>query len=343
MSYPYRKMNRKPSINYLVILLCIGVLVLLNIVLGSSPISFSEVLNTLKGQGDSVTSNIIFNLRLPEVMMAMMVGVSLSLSGLLMQTFFRNPLAGPSVLGLSSGAGLGVAIVMMTGLPAMLSFGSGLAVQVLASAIGTGVVLALIVSLSRIVKDNTSLLIIGLMVGYFASAVVGSLEVFAERISLQKFVFWGMGSFSSTTWREIQLIFVILMVLVLATLFISKILDVYLLGEDYPTTMGVDIKKWRIIIILLAGLMTGVVTAFAGPVAFLGLAVPHVARMIFKTAKHGVLIPGTLLLGMMIALACLLVSKLPGLDFRLPINAVTSLIGAPVVIFLIFKQRKMRL
>ncbi|MFT4660956.1 MAG: iron complex transport system permease protein [Patiriisocius sp.] len=338
-------MTKSNRLLYLLLFVLIALAVILNIAAGSSYISLGDVVKTLLG-GDKTSTNfnIIWQLRIPEVIMAILVGMALSLSGLLMQTFFRNPLAGPSVLGLSSGAGLGVALAMMTGVFANLTGSLGAtAIQVLASALGTGVVLVLIISIAKVVKDNTSLLLIGLMVGYFASAVVGSLEIFAERISLQKFVFWGMGSFSSVTWDQLFFIAIAISLLLFLSFFISKPLDAYLLGEEYATSMGMDVKKWRMIIILLAGLLTGIVTAFAGPVAFLGLAVPHMARMIFKSAKHSVLIPGSLLLGAGTALLCLLISKLPGLPFRLPINSVTSLIGAPMVIYLVFKQRKMRL
>jgi len=333
------------GLSYILITALIAVLVLINIGTGSYYIPLSEVWSSLFVQpANGANPKIIFQSRIPEILMAIIVGSALSLSGLLMQTFFRNPLAGPSVLGLSSGAGLGVALAMMTGMFSGAALGLGMTmVQVLASAVGTGVVLLLIIALAKVVKDNTSLLLIGLMVGYFASAIVGSLEIFAERISLQKFVFWGMGSFSSVDYDQLIFIGFGIGALVIFSMFMTKALDTYLLGEQYALSMGMNVKQWRIIIIVVAGLLTGIVTAFAGPVAFIGLAVPHMARMIFRSAKHGVLIPSTILLGISTALLCLFISKLPGFSFRLPINSVTSLIGAPMVIYLIFKQKRMRL
>lgn len=332
----------KKTSSLIIIALGIALMVVANLKWGSVSLSWGEIgegLSTIFSQSEG---NIISNVRLPEIIVASLAGIALALSGLLMQTFFRNPLAGPSVLGISSGASLGVALVLLINFNLNLGFAQG-GLVVGAALLGTAIMIALLLLFASVVKDNTSLLIVGLMAGYFVSAIVSSLTVFAGRVSLQKFVFWGLGSFSLNMDYELLFIAVVVVVTSIALYFMSKPLDTYLLGEDHAFTLGLNVKKWRWIIIGITGILTGIITAYTGPIAFVGLAVPHLARLIFKTSNHRWLIPACVLMGVLVTLACLLISKLPGLPYRLPINAVTSLVGAPVVIYLVYQQKSVRL
>lgn len=318
-----------------------------NISFGSITIPFKEVYNSLTGgySSKSTWEYIIINYRLPKAITAVLVGMGLSISGLLMQTLFRNPLAGPYVLGLSSGASLGVAFVIL-GASVLPSFLSGILLSpygiVLASTLGSTSVLLLVLLVSQRLRDTMSILIVGLMFGSFTSAVVGVLTYFSSAEQLQKFTFWSMGNLGNLSWTSI----LILTICVLLGLFLSllsiKPLNALLLGENYAKSMGLNFNKARLIIILATSILTGSITAYAGPIAFIGLAVPHIAKLVFQTSNHTVLFWSTLLFGAAIMLVCDVVSQMPGMEITLPINAITSILGAPVVIWLLVRKRNFK-
>ena len=317
-----------------------------NISFGSITIPFREVFNSLTGgqASKSTWEYIIINYRLPKAITAILVGMGLSVSGLLMQTLFRNPLAGPYVLGLSSGASLGVAFVILGAglLPPFLStiLLSSYGV-VLASTIGSSIVLLAVLVVSQRLRDTMAILIVGLMFGSFTSAIVGVLTYFSSAEQLQKFTFWSMGNLGNLSWSSIVILTVCVGIGLLLSLFSIKPLNALLLGENYARSLGLNFKKTRLIIIFATSILAGSITAYAGPIAFIGLAVPHIAKLVFQTSNHFVLYWSTLLLGASIMLFCDVISELPGLEITLPINAVTSIIGAPVVIWLLVSKRKM--
>lgn len=317
-----------------------------NISLGSIRIPFQDVFASLTGgqASRSTWEYIIINYRLPKAITAVLVGMGLSISGLLMQTLFRNPLAGPYVLGLSSGASLGVAFVIL-GAGLLPPFLSGILLSsygmVLASTLGSSTVLLVILILSRRLRDTMTILIVGLMFGSFTSAIVGVLSYFSSAEQLQKFTFWSMGSLGNLSWSSILILTVCVIIGLLLSLFSVKPLNALLLGENYAQSMGLNFKRTRFTIIIATSILAGSITAYAGPIAFIGLAVPHIAKLLFQTSNHSVLYWSTLLLGAAIMLICDAVSQMPGIDITLPINAITSLLGAPIVIWLIVRKRKM--
>lgn len=314
--------------------------------MGSISIPIKEVFKSLTGSHSSKETwdYIIVNYRLPKAITALLVGIGLSISGLLMQTLFRNPLAGPYVLGLSSGASLGVALVILGAsiLPPFLttfllsSYGI-----VLASSFGSLVVLLSILAISQRVRDTMTILIVGLMFGSLTSAIVGTLTYFSTAEQLQKFTFWSLGSLGNLSWHSILILSICIFVGLLLSLLSIKPLNALLLGENYARSLGINYKKTRLIIIFATSILAGSITAYAGPIAFIGLAVPHIAKLTFQTSNHFVLFWSTLLYGAIIMLICDTISQLPGNDFTLPINAVTSIFGAPIVIWLIIRKRKM--
>ncbi len=330
-------------------MLFLGLIILffVNISLGSITIPFKEVYTSLTGgqASKSTWEYIIINYRLPKAITAVLVGMGLSISGLLMQTLFRNPLAGPYVLGLSSGASLGVAFVIL-GAGVLPSFLSGIILSpygiVLASTLGSTSVLLLVLLVSQRLRDTMAILIVGLMFGSFTSSVVGVLTYFSSAEQLQKFTFWSLGNLGNLSWTSI----LILTICVLFGLFLSllsiKPLNALLLGENYAKSMGLNFNKARLVIIIATGILAGSITAYAGPIAFVGLAVPHIAKLVFQTSNHTVLFWSTLLFGAGIMLICDVVSQMPGMEITLPINAITSILGAPVVIWLLVRKRNFR-
>jgi iron complex transport system permease protein len=321
-------------------------LFIVNISLGSLSIPLKEVFQSLIGENTSKPAwdYIIINYRLPKSITAIAVGIGLSISGLLMQTLFRNPLAGPDVLGLSSGASLGVAFVVMglQLLPIDLSTTllSTLGI-VIASSLGSFIVLIAVLAFSKRLRDTVAILIVGLMFGSITNAIINSLTYFSTAEQLQKFTFWTMGSLGNLSWSSITVLVVCVILGLLLSFLSIKPLNALLLGENYARSLGIDYKKTRLIIILATSILTGSITAFAGPIAFIGLAVPHIAKLVFQTSNHIVLFWSTLLLGAIIMLICDSISQLPGSDLTLPINVVTSIFGAPVVIWLIIRKHKM--
>ena len=315
--------------------------------LGSVNIPFRDVYVSLTGgQASKATwEYIIINYRLPKSFTAVLVGTGLSISGLLMQTLFRNPLAGPYVLGLSSGASLGVAFVIL-GAGFLPSFLSSFVLSsygiVIASTFGSTMVLLLVLIVSQRLRDTMAILIVGLMFGSFTTAIVSVLTYFSTAEQLQKFTFWSMGSLGNLSWTTLSILAVCVGIGLLLSASSIKPLNALLLGENYAKSMGLNFRKARLIIIFATSILAGSITAFAGPIAFIGLAVPHIAKLTFQTSNHTVLFWSTLFFGAIIMLFCDIVSQMPGFDVTLPINAITSLIGAPVVIWLLIRKRNFR-
>ena len=338
--------QKRNTILFFLLTLGLVLLFFVNISFGSITIPFKDIYTSLTGgqASKSTWEYIIINYRLPKAITAILVGMGLSISGLLMQTLFRNPLAGPYVLGLSSGASLGVAFVILGAglLPPFLStiLLSSYGV-VLASTIGSSVVLLAVLMVSQRLRDTMAILIVGLMFGSFTSAIVGVLTYFSSAEQLQKFTFWSMGNLGNLSWSSIVILTVCVGIGLLLSLFSIKPLNALLLGENYARSLGLNFKKTRLIIIFATSILAGSITAYAGPIAFIGLAVPHIAKLVFQTSNHSVLYWSTLLLGASIMLICDVLSELPELEITLPINAVTSIIGAPVVIWLLVRKRKM--
>lgn len=338
--------NRRITIGILGIIILGIVLFALNLFVGSVMVPFEDIFKVLlKNDADKTMSVIIFNYRLPQALTALLAGAALAVAGLLMQTLFRNPLADPSMLGISSGASLGVGIViLLTGAisgAAVSSFGwwSTLGVS-LAAFIGAVLVLFVMMAFSSRMKNMTTLIIIGLMIAYLAGSITDILKFFSLKEDIHAFVIWGMGSFSGVGTSKMLVFAISIIIGLTATFFLSKNLNILLLGEMYAENLGLNIRKNSVIIILVSGYLTAIVTAYCGPIAFVGLAMPHIARFLFKSSDHRLLIPATMLIGMDMALFCNLIARMPGFDGNLPINAVTAFIGAPVVISVIMKSKK---
>lgn len=317
----------------------------LNISLGSVSIPLNSIFESLFGTTGNTNWQIIINdFRLPKAITAILVGSGLGISGLLMQTLFRNPLAGPFVLGITSGASLGVALVILgSGLFGGL-FATALISKwsiVIAASLGSFLVLLAVLAVSSKVRDTMAILIIGLMFGSITAAVVSVLSYFSSAEQLQQYVFWGFGSLSNLSWEELLIFFGIYGVGILLSIASIKGLNSLLLGDNYAKSLGLNLKQSRFIIILATSLIAGTVTAFAGPIAFIGLAIPHLTRQIFKTTNHKILLPAVFLFGAIVMLICDSIAQVPMSDYTLPINAITALVGAPVVIWLLVRQRKM--
>ncbi|NOY51013.1 MAG: iron ABC transporter permease [Chlorobi bacterium] len=333
-----------------IIVLTAGVLMLflLNLSYGSVLISWDRVLDALLGRiADSPDAIIINSYRLPQAVTATFVGMALGLSGLLLQTLFNNPLAGPSVLGISSGASFGVALVVLSGslsgIDFMLSgFALGNILVVVAALLGALAVLLLIIFVSSKIANIVVVLIIGIMIGYAINAMVGVLQFFSRSLELQAYVLWGLGSFSKTSLPQSIGLAISVSVLVVLGFLFQNSLNVFLMGKNYARSMGINTKVLQLKILVIAGLLVSLATAFTGPIAFLGLAIPHIARNLFNSSNHRILLPAVVALGAFIALLCNFISKLPGYDTSLPINAVTSMIGAPIVIWAIVKRAKIK-
>lgn len=328
--------------------LLLAVLVLcffINLSLGSISIPIKSIFNSLFGTIENSTWEVIISdYRLPKAITAILVGSGLGISGLLMQTLFRNPLAGPFVLGISSGASLGVALVILgSGLFGGL-FATVLISKwsiVIASSLGSFLVLLAVLAVSSKVRDTMAILIIGLMFGSITAAVISVLSYFSSAEQLQQYIFWGFGSLSNLSWSELLIFFIIYLIGIALSIASIKGLNSLLLGDNYAKSLGLNLKQSRFILILATSLIAGTITAFAGPIAFIGLAIPHLTRQIFKSSNHKILIPAVFLFGAIIMLICDSIAQLPGSDYTLPINAITALVGAPVVIWLLVRQRKM--
>lgn len=338
------KMNPVSSATKVLLLLSTLLLILAwaSISVGSLEIPVTEILTALFGDNDSMWSDIIWEFRLPKTLTCILAGMALASSGLMMQTLFRNPLAGPDVLGLSSGASLLVAILILAG-----TWGTSFLTQIstspwaiaLAASLGSGLVFALVIAAAQKVKDNVSLLIIGLMIGATTSSIVMTLQFLSAADDLQAFIIWTMGSVGGTGWGEIKVLALIIVIGTGITLGSMKSLNALLLGENYAQSLGIKIQRSRFLIVLSTSLMSGAVTAFCGPIAFVGLAVPHLVRIILSTSNHKILLPAVMMSGASLILLCDILSQLAGRTQSLPLNAITSLIGAPVVIWVVIRSR----
>ncbi len=338
--------RNKLNISILILIIILGIILfILNLFVGSVTIPLNELIQLIIGKEvSSGVETIVFNYRLPQAVTALLAGAALSVAGLLMQTLFRNPLADPSMLGISSGAGLGVAVtILLTGIfggEALSSFGlwSNLGVSLAAFA-GATLVLMIILAFSSKIKNMTTLIIIGLMISYLAGSLTDMMKFFSIKEDIHAFVIWGMGSFSAVGTSKLAFFSISVTIGLFASLFLSKTLNIMILGDLYAENLGLNIKRSNLTIIMISGYLTAIVTAYCGPIAFLGLAVPHLSRYIFRTSNHRILIPATMLIGMVISLLCNLVARMPGFEGNLPINAVTALIGAPIVISVILRKR----
>ena len=330
----------------LLLVAAILILLFLNLLLGSVEIPVRSVWNIITGgSGESeIWRNIVLKSRVPQSLTALVAGAGLAVSGLQMQTVFRNPLAGPSVLGISSGASLGVAfVVLLSGsiggvALSSLGFFGELALTVAAIA-GALSVMALIVFVSQKVKGNVTLLIIGVMIGYVANAVIGVLKFFSVEEDIRAYVIWGLGSFARVSGNQVVVFVCIMAVLLPLSFLLIKTLNLLLLGDAYARNLGLNIKRARLLVITCSGVLVAIVTAYCGPITFLGLAVPHLCRGIFRSSDHRVLMPASLLAGAALALLCNLIARMPGFEGALPVNSVTAIVGAPVVIYVLFKKR----
>ncbi len=326
----------------LVVLLCVLFILALiaDLALGSVIFSPAELWEAIKGNPEvDIQREILLNHRLPKALTAILTGAGLAISGVLMQTLFNNPLAGPDVLGVTSGASLGVALLTLSGvsLP-FLNYLSGWG-QVTAAIIGATIVLLLVVFVALRVRQTVSLLIVGLMIGYFAGAIVSILQSISNPDTLKLFVTWTFGSLSAVGWDQIKVLFTFTLVGIIGALLLQKSLNALLLGYNYAKGLGFSVKKLQVLVILLTALLAGTSTAFTGPIAFIGITTPHIARGLFKTANHRVVLFASMGCGAIIMLFCDLISQLPGLQGTLPINAVTALFGAPIIISILLKEK----
>jgi iron complex transport system permease protein len=332
-------MRHSNTLWMLAIVTAIFVLIFLNLVLGSVSIPLQSVWHIIWNSGNEPITwqNIIWKSRLPQALTALVAGAGLSISGLQMQTVFRNPLAGPSVLGISSGASMGVAfVVLLSGslggvALSKLGFMGEIALSI-AAVIGSLSVMALIVYVSQKVKGNVTLLIIGVMIGYVANAVIGVLKFFSVEEDIRAYVIWGLGSFARVSGNQMTLFAILMTILIPLSFLLIKTMNLMLLGDSYARNLGLNIKRARLLVITSAGVLTAIV--------FLGLAVPHLCRAIFQTSDHRILMPAVLFAGAALALICNLIARMPGFEGALPVNSVTALVGAPVVASVLFRKRK---
>lgn len=333
----------------LMLLLIVSIIafLILNLLLGTVKIPVGDIIGILTGEesDNRIWTNIILKSRLPQSLTAMMAGAGLGVSGLLMQTVFRNPLAGPSVLGISSGASLGVACVVLLsgsiGGVALSKLGViGEVTITLSAIVGSLLIMALIAFVAQKVRGNVTLLIMGVMIGYIANAIIGVLKFFSAEEDIRAYVIWGLGSFSRVSGGQTWVFIVLMLIILPLAFFLIKTLNLLLLGDSYARNLGLNIKRARLLVIGCSGILVAVVTAYCGPIVFLGLAVPHICRGLFHTSNHATILPASLLGGASLALLCNLIARLPGFEGALPVNSVTALVGAPVVMWVLFNKRK---
>lgn len=340
--------NKTKIILFVGLFILIALFLVTDLVLGSVSIPTEKILAILMGEDVKTSWNyIILNFRLPKAITAILVGAGLAVSGLMMQTLFRNPLAGPYVLGISSGASLGVALMVMASVLLPGVFGAiysflGSWALVVSAIVGASIIFIIIGMASIRISDSVSLLIIGIMFGSITGAVVNILQYFSDPEQLQSFIVWTFGSLSGVTWNEMHLMAPVVVIGLLMSFVLIKPLDALLLGENYARGVGISVNKTRIWVIISTALVAGTLTAFTGPIAFIGVAVPHMARSIFGTASHKVLLPAVILIGAALMLVCDILSQVPGNQTTLPINSVTAIFGGPVVIWVIIRSRSVK-
>ena len=331
----------------LILLVAIIVLIVVNLLIGTVSIPVADVCRILAGMGSDseIWTNIVLSSRLPQVLTAIVAGAGLAVSGLQMQTVFRNPLAGPSVLGISNGSALGVAfVVLLSGqlggvALSRLGYLGDVAISV-AAIVGALAVLMLIIWISQRVKGNVTLLIIGVMIGYLANAIIGVLKFLSPEEDVKAFVVWGLGSFSRVSGDQMLLFVVLMCVLLPLSFLLVKPMNLLLLGDRYAGNLGLNVRQARLQIIVCSGVLVAIVTAYCGPIMFIGLAVPHLARALFRTSDHRQLMPATALCGAALALVCNFIARMPGFEGALPVNSVTALVGAPVIASVLFRRRQ---
>ena len=336
---------KKGSCIFLLLALCIVVLFVFNLYIGSVRIPFNDVFNIVLGkfEGKESWKFIVLENRLPQAITAMFCGGALAVSGLMLQTAFRNPLAGPDVFGINAGAGLGVALVMLLlggNVSTVLFSVSGFLAILISAFIGAMAVTALVFFFSLIIRNSILLLIIGIMVGYVSSSVVSLLNFFATEEGVKSYMIWGLGNFGGVSMDHIPVFVCIVSIGIFCSLLLMKPLNALLLGPQYAESLGINTRRVRNYLLVVTGLLAAITTAFCGPIAFIGLAVPHIARLILTTENHRLLLPSTILSGAIIALLCNIICYLPGEDGIMPLNAVTPLIGAPVVIYVLLKSNR---
>lgn len=335
------KRRSRYTVVFLGLLAAFFVIIVLNINTGNVHISVPKILRILfMRDGDAVEYSIIWKIRLPRILMAAILGGALSLSGFLLQTFFSNPIAGPFVLGISSGAKMVVALAMIIFLKHIGHFSSG--VLVLAAFIGSLLSTGFILLMSRKIQHMASLLVGGIMIGYICSAITDFVVTFADDSDIVNLHGWSLGSFSGSSWSNIRVAAVIVAVAAVWTFLLSKPIGAYQLGEHYAQSMGVNIQLFRILIILLSSILSACVTAFAGPISFVGIAVPFLTRKAFGTSKPIVIIPGTFFAGAVFCMSCDLIARMALAPVELNISTVTSIVGAPIVIYMMVKREKGR-
>jgi iron complex transport system permease protein len=341
-------MSRNKTIALMIALgLSIILFFMLNLLLGSVSIPIGNIIDILLYGDDenAIWTNIIMKSRLPQSATAAMAGAGLAVSGLLMQTVFRNPLAGPSVLGISSGASLGVACVVLLsgsiGGVALSKLGViGEFTITISAIVGSLLIMALIAFVAQKVRGNVSLLIMGVMIGYIANAIIGVLKFFSAEEDIRAYVIWGLGSFSRVSGDQTSVFLILMAILLPLSFLLIKTLNLLLLGDSYAKNLGLNIKRARLMVIGCSGILVAVVTAYCGPIIFLGLAVPHICRGLFHTSNHMTILPASLLCGASLALLCNLIARMPGFEGALPVNSITALVGAPVVMWVLFNKRK---
>ena len=319
-----------------------------DLMFGSIRFGLVDISRILAGNGETENlAFILWKIRMPKALTAILAGAGLAVSGLMMQTLFRNPLAGPYVLGISSGASLGVAILMLAS--SLLTAGAtaslipfGHWALVLAAMAGSLLVMLLVILVSMRIADSVSILIIGIMFGSAAGALVSVLQYFSDPDSVHSFLVWTFGSIAGVTWEHLGILAPLILAGVLGSLVLQKPLNAILLGENQARALGIHVKRTRLFIVFLTSLVTGAITAFTGPIAFVGIAVPHLARALFRSSDHRLIIPASILIGSLLLLVCDILSQLPAAGQVLPINSVTALFGAPVVIWVIIGSRKSR-
>lgn len=317
-----------------------------NLFIGSVSIPFMETVDILTGGGSrDVWKYIVLDSRLPQALTAAMAGAALAVSGLLLQTIFSNPLAGPSILGINNGASLGVAVVMLASggsIGSAIEDSTGFAGVIAGAFIGASAVLALIIFFSTVVRSNVMLLIIGIMVGYLTSSLISILNFFASADGVFAYTVWGMGDFSSVNMEGMKTFVPVILAGLMFSILLVKPMNALLLGERYASNVGINIRRTRLAMLAATGLLTGTVTAFCGPVSFIGLSVPHIARLFSGSSDHRILVPDTILAGSCVALLCNMLCSMPGAQGILPLNAVTPVIGAPVILYVIMNQKKIQ-
>ncbi|MEM6360601.1 MAG: iron ABC transporter permease [Bacteroidota bacterium] len=336
---------------WLVVVIGIGLIIslfLLDLSLGSVKISVEELLNIISGNPSKKSwEYIFFSFRLPKAITAILTGAGISVAGLQMQTLFKNPLAGPSVLGISHGASLGVAVFVLSstaifGVTTNFQEALGSWGLVLFAIAGSFLVLLSVLFASARISDGVTVLIVGLMFGFMTGAVVSILQYFSDPELIQNFLVWTFGSLSGVAWSQLRVMGPVIALTLLLSLLYSKQMNALLLGENYATGVGINVARTRLKLILTTSVVAGTITAFTGPIAFIGVAVPHLARLLFRTSNHKILIPGTMMSGAVIMLICDIVSQVPGAQTTLPLNSVTALFGAPVILAIIIKNKKMK-